>query len=148
MTVTAMPLTELKTLAQRFVDEVINARDLDGALADLVAEDFIEHNPLPGQGPGRAGLGDVLAAMFAGFPDLVWTPQEMIAEDDRVMSFSIWTGTHRGDFAGVAATGRSVSVEAWTIDRFRDGQLVESRIIMDVVGLLTQLGALPPPPTA
>jgi steroid delta-isomerase-like uncharacterized protein len=133
----------LKTLAQRFVDEVINAHDLDGALTELVAEDFVEQNPLPGQGPGRAGLGDVLAGMFAAFPDLRWTPHQMIAEDDRVMAFSTWTGTHRGEFLGIPPTGRTVTVEAWTIDRFRDGQLAESRILMDVVGLLTQLGALP-----
>ncbi|MGV1009643.1 MAG: ester cyclase [Dermatophilaceae bacterium] len=145
MPIAATPTDTLKTLAQRFVDEVINARDLDAALAELVAEDFVEQNPLPGQGPGRAGLGEVLAGMFAAFPDLRWTTHDMIAEQDRVMSFSTWTGTHRGPFLGVPATGRSVTVEAWTLDRFRDGQLVDSRIIMDVAGLLVQLGVIPAP---
>ena len=144
-TATATSTQALKALAQRFVDEVINAHDVDAALTELVVEDFVEQNPLPGQGPGRAGLGDVLSGMFTAFPDLHWTPQEMIAEGDRVMAFSTWTGTHRGDFMGVPATGRSVTVEAWTIDRFRDGRLVESRIIMDVVGLLIQLGVIPAP---
>jgi hypothetical protein len=46
---------------------------------------------------------------------------------------------------GIPATGRAVTVEAWTLDRYRAGQLVESRIIMDVVGLLTQLGVIPAP---
>jgi len=131
----------LKTLAERLVEEVINARDLGAALTELVAEDFVEQNPLPRQGPGRAGLGDVLGGMFAAFPDLRWTPQEMIAEGDRVMTFSTWSGTHRGEFMGIPASGRSATVEAWTIDRFRDGQLAESRIIMDVVGLLCRLPA-------
>ena len=140
-----MPTDTLKRLARRFVDEVINAHDLDAALLELVAEDFVEQNPLPGQGPGRAGLGEVLAGMFAAFPDLRWTPHDMIAEEDRVMSFSTWTGTHRGSFLGVPGTGRNVTVEAWTIDRFRDGQLAESRIIMDVAGLMIQLGAIPAP---
>jgi steroid delta-isomerase-like uncharacterized protein len=135
----------LKTLAQRFADEIINAQDLDGALTELVAEDFVEQNPLPGQGPGRAGLADVLAGMFAGFPDLHWTLRDTIAEGDRVMSLSTWTGTHRGEFMGIPATGRSVTVEAWTLDRYRDAQLVESRIIMDVAGMLIQLGVLPAP---
>jgi steroid delta-isomerase-like uncharacterized protein len=144
-TATIASKDELKTLAQRFVDEVINAHDLDAALTELVADDFVEHNPLPGQGPGRAGLGGVLAGLFAAFDDLHWSPQEMIAEDDRVMMWSTWTGTHHGDFMGIAPTDRSVTVEAWTIDRFRDGQLAESRIIMDVIGLLTQLGAIPAP---
>jgi steroid delta-isomerase-like uncharacterized protein len=147
--VATSPSTDgLKTLAQRFIDEVINAHDLDSALIELVAEDFVEQNPLPGQGPDRAGLRDILAGMFAAFPDLRWTPHDMIAEADRVMTFSTWTGTHHGHFIGVPPTERGVTVEAWTIDRFRDGQLAESRIIMDIVGLLSQLGATPFPATS
>jgi steroid delta-isomerase-like uncharacterized protein len=142
---TATYTDDLKTLAQRFADEVINAQDLDAALTELVAEDFVEQNPLPGQGPGRAGLADVLAGMFAGFPDLHWTVHETITEGDRVMSYSTWTGTHHGPFMGIPATGRSVTVEAWTLDRYLDGQLTESRIIMDVAGMLIQLGVIPAP---
>jgi steroid delta-isomerase-like uncharacterized protein len=135
----------LKALAQRFADDVINARDLDNALTELVVEDFVEQNPLPGQGPGRAGLAGVLAGMFAAFPDLHWTLHDTIAEQDRVMTFSTWTGTHRGEFMGIPATGRRVTVEAWTLDRYRDSQLIESRIIMDVAGMLIQLGVIPAP---
>jgi steroid delta-isomerase-like uncharacterized protein len=136
---------DLKTLAQRFTDDVINAQDLDGALTEMVVEDFVEQNPLPGQGPGRAGLADVLAGMFAAFPDLVWTLQDTLTEGDRVTTLSTWTGTHRGEFMGIPPTGRSVAVEAWTIDRYRVGRLVESRIIMDVAGMLMQLGIIPAP---
>jgi steroid delta-isomerase-like uncharacterized protein len=117
-------------------------------LSELVAEDFLEQNPPPGQGPGRDGLRDFLGAMFDAFPDLEWHPQEMVAEDDRVATWSVWSGTHAGAFFGVPATGRHVSVEAWTLDRFRDGVMIESRIIMDVMGLMQQLGAVPAPPTA
>ena len=136
---------DVKTLDQRFVDEIINGRNLDTALTELVADDFVEENPLPGQGPGRAGLADVLGGMFAAFPDLHWTVHRLIAEGDQVASFCTWTGTHGGEFMGIPATGRSVTVEAWTMDRFRRGQLVRSRIIMDVAGLLIQLGVLPAP---
>lgn len=135
--------TDLVALAQRFADEVINGRDLDGALREIVVEDFVEQNPLPGQGSGRAGLAGVLAGMFAGFPDLHWTLQDTLVQDDRIMTLSTWTGTHLGEFLGFPATGRSVSVEAWTLDRYRDGQLVESRIIMDIAGMLGQLGLIP-----
>lgn len=140
---TATVTTDLAVLAQRFTDEVINGRDLDVALREMVVEDFIEQNPLPGQGPGRAGLADVLAGMFDGFPDLHWTLHDTVVQDDRVTTLSTWTGTHLGEFMGIPPTGRSVSVEAWTIDRYRDGQLVESRIIMDVAGMLGQLGLIP-----
>ncbi|MDT7744355.1 MAG: hypothetical protein QOE59_3433 [Actinomycetota bacterium] len=134
-----------KAAGLRFAQQVLSHHDLD-VLPELVAEDFVEENPPPGQGPGRDGLRDFLRAMFDAFPDLEWQPQEMVAEDDRLVSWSIWTGTHAGDFFGVPATGRHVSVEAWTLDRFRDGLMVRSRIIMDVMGLMQQLKAVPMPP--
>ncbi len=136
---------DLRALLNRFIDEVVNGRDLDVALTELVAEDFVEQNPLPGQGPGRAGLADVLSRIVAGFPDLRWTIHETIVEGERIMAYSSWTATHKGEFLGIPATGRPVTVEAWTIDRYRDAQLVESRILMDVAGLLIQLGVLPAP---
>ena len=139
---------DLRALLQRFIDDVINAQDLDGALVEIVAENFVELNPLPGQGPGRAGLADVLAMLFTGFPNLRWTLHDTLVEGDRVMGFSTWTGTHEGEFMGIPATGRTATIQAWTIDRFRDGIFVESRIIMDVAGLLGQLGVLPAPQAA
>jgi steroid delta-isomerase-like uncharacterized protein len=146
-TVTPDPAA-VRTLVHRFTDEVLNGHDLDDALTELVALDFVEQNPLPGQGPGRAGLRDVLAGMNAAFPDIRWDVRDTVVEGDRVATLSFWSGTHRGDFMGVPATGRSVTVEAWTLDRYTGGQLAESRIIMDVVGLLTQLGVLPAPASA
>lgn len=143
MTTTTLIAHDLALLERRFIDEVINGRDLDGALTELVVEDFVELNPFPGQGPGRAGLAGVLSGMFAGFPDLHWSLRDTLVQGDRVLGVSTWTGTHRGDFLGIPATGRSVAVEAWTIDRFRDGRMVDSRILMDVAGLLGQLGVIP-----
>ena len=139
---------DLRALARRFIDEVINAQDLDGALVDMVADDFVELNPLAGQGPGRAGLADVLRNLFTGFPDLRWTLHDTLVENDRIMSFSTWTGTHRGEFMGISPTGRTVTVEAWTIDRYRDSIFVESRIIMDIAALRGQLGVLADPADA
>jgi steroid delta-isomerase-like uncharacterized protein len=135
----------VRALMRRFTDEVLNGRDLDGAFVELVAEDFVEQNPLPGQPPGRAGFAAVLQGMFAAFPDLRWTVLDSVVEGDRIVSVSSWTGTHRGEFMGIPPTGRAATVETWTFDRYRDGQLAESRIIMDVAGLLTQLGVIPAP---
>jgi steroid delta-isomerase-like uncharacterized protein len=136
----------VRTLSQRFADEVLNAHDLGDALTELVAEDFVEQNPLPGQGPGRAGLRDVLGMMNTAFPDIHWEVRDTLVEGDRIATLSFWSGTHRAEFMGVPATGRSVTVEAWTLDQYQHGQLVNSRIIMDVVGLLGQLGVIPAQP--
>jgi steroid delta-isomerase-like uncharacterized protein len=83
--------------------------------------------------------------MFEAFPDLRWRMEETVAEENRVAAWSTWEGTHRGTFLGVPPTGRSVSVEAWTIDYLRDGKLAESRILMDVMGLMQQLGVVGSP---
>jgi steroid delta-isomerase-like uncharacterized protein len=131
-----------KAIDVRFAAEVLSGHNVD-ALPEFVHEDFVEQNPVPGQGPGRDGLRDFLALFFAAFPDLIWTVQDAVAEGDTVAAWSIWKGTHQGDFFGVAATGRHVRVEAWTFDYFRDGKMAESRIIMDVMGLMQQLGVVP-----
>ena len=123
-------------------------RSRRSTLVELVAEDFVELVPLPGQGPGRDSLAGALTMMFTAFPDLRWTIDDMLVEDDRVLGVSTWTGTHKGDFMGIPATGRTVTVSAWTVDRYRDSIFVESRMLMDVAGLLTQLGVLPAPASA
>jgi predicted ester cyclase len=85
--------------------------------------------------------------MRAGFPDIVFSIQEQVAERDKVASRFEWTGTHRGEFLGIPATGRTVRVWGMVIDRLEDGRIKDTRIIMDTFGLLGQLGVLPSPPT-
>lgn len=127
---------------REFARVVLNDHQLD-QLDRFVHEDFVEENPPPGQGPGRDGLREFLRAFQTAFPDLTWTVQNLIAQDDTVAAWSVWEGTHSGEFMGIPATGRRVSVEAWTFDRFRDGRMASSRIIMDQFGLLQQLGVVP-----
>ncbi len=127
-----------KRLIQRFVDEVINAHDA-AAVDRIATSDFIERVPFPGQGPGREGLKQAVGMFLAAFPDLTWKTEEQIAEGDKVVSRFTWTGTHRGEFLGIAATGRRVQVWGVVIDVVRDGLFAESRIIMDTLGLVQQL---------
>ena len=72
------------------------------------------------------------------------TAVEQIAEGDKVLTRFEWTGTHRGDFLGVPATGRSVKVWGMVIDRLQSGRIKDTRIIMDIFGLMMQLGAIAP----
>jgi steroid delta-isomerase-like uncharacterized protein len=133
-------------IVRDFVDEVITRGNIEAA-ANYVWEDVVEQVPLPGQGPGLDGLKDILRAMRAGFPDIVFSVQEQIAEDDKVASRFEWTGTHNGEFLGIPATGWPVRVWGIVIDRLENGRIKDTRIIMDTLGLMTQLGVLPPPPT-
>jgi predicted ester cyclase len=74
-----------------------------------------------------------------------WTIEEQIAEGDKVLSRFEWTGTHDGPFLGVAATHRSVKVWGMVLDRFEGGKIKATRIIMDTLGLMGQLGVIPGP---
>jgi len=131
------------SIVRRFIDESINQGRIDEA-AQFVWEDVVEQVPFPGQGPGLAGLQDVLRGMRTAFPDLFFGIEEQIAEGDKVLTRFEWTGTHRSEFLGVPATGRPVKVWGMVIDRFQDGRIKETRIIMDIFGLMMQLGAIGP----
>jgi len=131
-------------IVRRFVDLVLNKDQIDSA-GQFFWEDMVEQVPLPGQGPGLAGLKDVLRGMRAAFPDMHWTVEEQIAEGDKVATRFEWTGTHRGEFLGVPATGRAVRVWGVVIDRLEGGKIKDTRIIMDSLGLMLQLGVFPPP---
>jgi steroid delta-isomerase-like uncharacterized protein len=126
----------------RFIEEILNQGRFEVA-NEIVAEDFIELDPLPGQRQGREGLVEVLRGMLAAFPDIHWNIDETIAEADKVVTRFTWTGTHQGQFLGIPATGKSVSVKGVVIDRVVGGKMTDSRIMMDTLGMMQQLGVLP-----
>jgi steroid delta-isomerase-like uncharacterized protein len=137
-------MQENATIIRQFIEETINQGQIDSAVR-FVCEDVLEQVPFPGQGPGLEGLKDVLRGMRAAFPDLHFSVEEQIAQGEKVLTRFEWTGTHRGEFLGVPATGRSVRVWGMVIDRLRDGRIKDTRIIMDSLGLMMQLGVFPPP---
>ena len=139
-----MSVDEIREVGRRFVEEVINKQNL-AAADELVAENFVELDPLPGQAQGREGLKQILAMLFAAFPDLHWSVEEDAAEGEKLWSRFTWRGTHRGDFLGVPATGNQVEVNGVVIDRIVEGKMVDSRILMNELSLMQQLGVIPPP---
>ena len=128
----------------QFVEKVLNRGEIDAA-SEFFWEDMVEQVPLPGQGPGIEGLKGALRGLSAAFPDMHWTVQEQIAEGAKVVSRFEWTGTHRGTFLGVPATDQTVTVWGMVIDRLEGGKIKDTRIIMDTLGLMIQLGVVPPP---
>jgi steroid delta-isomerase-like uncharacterized protein len=131
-----------KAIIREFVEETLNKGNVDAA-ERFVHRDVVEQVPLPGQGPGLDGLKDVLRGMRAAFPDLHFRIEEQIAEGDKVVTRFEWTGTHRREFLGIPATGRSVKVWGVVIDRLVDGKLADTRIIMDTLGMMVQMGVIP-----
>jgi steroid delta-isomerase-like uncharacterized protein len=133
-----------KEIVRQFVEETLNRGNL-AAAGQFMADDVVEQVPFPGQGPGLAGVVEVIRQMRGGFSDLHFEILEQIAEGDKVVSRFEWTGTHRGPFLGVPATGKSARVWGTVIDRLENGKIKDTRLIMDVMGLMIQLGVIPPP---
>jgi predicted ester cyclase len=115
---------------------------------DVLAEDLVDHNPVPGQPAGRAG--DVWAAdmVRTAFPDAVFTLDVAFEAGDLVTGRWTMTGTHDGPLAllGLPPTGRPVTMTGQEIFRAADGRFVEVWHQEDLPGMLTQLGLQPPAP--
>jgi len=85
-----------------------------------------------------------IAALRAAFPDFQLTIEDLIAEGDKVVLHWTARGTHKGEFMGIAPTGKQATVTGLSISRFAGGRIVELREIWDRLGLLQQLGVVPP----
>ena len=141
-------LDENKALARRFLEEVVN--EGNQALADeLVAEDFVDHNPLPGLPPGKEGFIRSFGVFRAAFPDLAYAIQDLIGEDDKVVVRWTATGTHRGELMGIPPTETRIATTGVDIFRVADGKLAELWLSWDQLGMMEQLGvvSLPGPPS-
>jgi predicted ester cyclase len=129
-----------KAILRRFVDEVVNRRNL-AAARDLVAEDVVDHTPIPAQAPGLAGLKQSLAALRVASPNAWSTEDEVIAEGDVVVYRGTLRGAHKGEFLKREPTGREFTATEVRIVRIAGGRIVEHWWLPDVAALLGQLGA-------
>jgi predicted ester cyclase len=110
----------------------------------VFAEHFVAR--LPGMPPlDRAAFQQFGQAFYAGFPDLRHHVEAQVAEGDTVTNRLLVRGTHRGAFQGIPPTGRAVEITAITMQRFEGRQIVEQHLLVDTLGLLQQLGAVPAP---
>ena len=123
--------------------ERINAHDVDG-FCECLADDFVEHEVAPGLAPTKDGVRQFFTMYMAGFPDLRFEAEEILADGDKAVARVRCTGTQTGEFMGMPATGRSVSVQAIDIIRFGDDGLAREHWgVFDALGLMQQLGAIP-----
>lgn len=128
-------LAENKEVIRRFYAEVINGRDLD-AIDRLLTEDFSHDGELR----GREGQRAAVAVFLDGFSDLEHRIDQILAEGDLVAARQTWTGTHDGEFAATAATGRRVEFGSTAVLEVRDGMIAAAWDQVDVAGLMAQLG--------
>jgi steroid delta-isomerase-like uncharacterized protein len=102
---------------------------------------YVPGRPEPLKGP--AGYLEIISMMRSGFPDIQWTLEEIIAEDERVAARFTMRGTHQGTFFGVPPTGNKIQVQAMNFYRLSGGQFVEEHGQPDLLALLRQIGAAP-----
>jgi steroid delta-isomerase-like uncharacterized protein len=134
-----------KARIREFIDRVLTAGEVD-ATGDYFHSDMVEEVPFPGQGPGLDGLKETLTRIRRAFPDSQWKVEEQIAEDDKVLTRFLWSGTHQGEFLGIPATNRGIQVWGMVIDRFEDRKVKSTRILLDTLSMMQQFGVLPAVP--
>lgn len=136
---------ENKAVVRRFVEEVINAGDLDAA-DELIAPDHVNHDPTaPETSPGPEGIKQLIGMYRKAFPDIHFHIEEMISEGDTVAHRWTFTGTHEGALMGVEPTGRRVEVMGVEMNRVENGKITASHTVSDAMGLMRQLGLTPQP---
>ena len=131
-----------KDLARRFYAEVINGKNL-AVIDELVDDDLVEHQEMPGIPPGKEGVRAFFQLFHSAFPDLNAEIQGIVAEGDEVWVYAVMTGTHQGEFLGIPATGKQISVPMVDRVRVRNGKAVEHWGVADDLGMMTQLGVVP-----
>lgn len=136
--------TEQNKALNRKWAELLNAKDLDGALA-LLSPNFVEHSSMPGLPGGIEGVRMFFSMLIAAFPDFHGTILDQLADGDKVADRVSVEATHTGPFMGIPATGKRVKFTFMDINRYADGKFVEHWGEVDNLGLMQQLGVVPPP---
>lgn len=122
--------------------EAINSGNLS-VIDDLMTADVKDHDPAPDQGPGPQGFIGFFGKFRQAFPDLAVAVDHMVTDDDNVAIAYTITGTHRGDFMGIAPTGKKIKARGMQIARFENGKIAERWGSSDELGILKQLGVNP-----
>jgi predicted ester cyclase len=140
---------ELKAKARRIWEEIFPSGDV-GRLAEVVAEDSINHGARPDEPPGLVGVQQTMLWLGRVFSDQRWEIHQVIGEGDVVVVYCTFHGRHAGDLMGIPPTNRVVAQDYVHILRFEDGKAVEHWGVRDDMALMQQLGVLPgrPEPVA
>jgi steroid delta-isomerase-like uncharacterized protein len=136
-----------KQLITRFVEELWNERCLDVADA-IFANDCVTHQlqsglPADAVPRGPQAIKEHVRGWIASFPDLRFTIEQMLGEDDRVVTQLLMEGTHQGAWLGIPASGKKMQIRMFTIHRVVQGKIVEDWVLVESLGFFRQLGVVP-----
>lgn len=140
---TARGTTVDNAATMRSAYERISAGDISG-FGDLVADDFVEHDEIPGLPPTKDGVLEYFRVLLTAFPDLRLHVEDLLSDGDKSVARVRASGTHDGEFMGLPPTGKHVDMQLVDIMRFDDAGLVRDHWgVADMLSLLQQLGAVP-----
>ncbi len=138
-----MSIEENKDVVRIHYEEAWNQRKLS-TIDETHAPNIVHHDPSnPEDFMGPEDVKQRLAEVIKAFPDIHWTIEDMIAEGDKVVVHWTMRGTHKGMFAGIPSTGKSVEIQGVQIVRLVNKQIVDDWVVRDTLGLMQQLGAIP-----
>jgi len=133
-----------KSIIHRVLDEAFTQGNL-AVVDELVAPDSISHHMSWGMPANRMGLKQLIAIFRTAFPDLHCTIEDEISQGDKVAAHWMMRGTHKGQFLGNLPTNKPIAVQGLVYARIESEQVIESWIMVDQMGILQQLGLVPPP---
>ena len=140
-----MSVEQNKALFRRLVEEVFNKGNVS-TIDEFLAPNFVEREVLPpGTPSGREGVKQLTMMFRTAFPDFNVSIDDMIAEGDKIVARTTWSGTQKGEFMGIPSSGKRVSFDVIDIIRISDGKGVEHWGVMDSSALMQQLGVIPTP---
>jgi len=143
-----MSVEQNKALFRRLVEEVFNKGNVS-TIDEFLAPNFVEREVLPpGTPSGREGVKQLTMMFRTAFPDFNVSIDDMIAEGDKIVARTTWSGTQKGDFMGIPSSGKRVSFDVIDIIRISEGKGVEHWGVMDSSALMQQLGVIPAGPPA
>jgi steroid delta-isomerase-like uncharacterized protein len=131
-----------KAVVRRNTEEVQGGGNF-AVFEQLFADDFLDHTPQPGRTPDKDGARQLYKVLRAAFPDFHADIHWQLADGDRVTTYKTYHGTHRGEFLGVAPTGRKIQFETVDVMQVRNGQIGEHWGVANLFSLMQQLGAWP-----
>ena len=131
------------SLIRRIFDQVFNQGNLD-VVDELIAADIDARIASWGALASRLGLKQMIANLRSAFPDLRCVVEDEIREGDKLAAYWTMRGTHKGSYFGNQPTGRPIAVQGFIFARTADDQIVENQILIDQIGILQQIGVVPP----
>lgn len=139
-------MNDPKQLINRFVEELWNERRLDVA-DEIFANDCVTHQlrsgaPTDAVPRGPEEIKVHVTGWIASFPDLRFSIEQMLSQEDRVVSLLLMEGTHQGAWMGIPATGKTMQIRMFTMHRVVQGKIVEDWVLVESLGFFQQLGVV------